>query len=212
MRALPNKPCLTYANVISTVALFVALGGASYAASGGLAPGSVGTRQLRNRSVTPPKLAFGYASGVVERFSGREFSIGERPPACSRRAQKCGPPGFEGKRVAETSVTLTRPSRIMIMASALVTNYSHKQAAWVAPSDIVQGARSPENVCFSQTVVPRNSVETVSCAGVTDTLRPGKYLLKIFEGAWSSTTPGIKATAEQPIVVWWTLPPSAHGG
>jgi hypothetical protein len=33
---------------MSTLALFVALGGVSYAASGGLAPNSVGTAQLRN--------------------------------------------------------------------------------------------------------------------------------------------------------------------
>jgi hypothetical protein len=48
---------LSYANVISTVALFVALGGASYAAIA-LPAGSVGTRQLRTAAVTPRVLGF----------------------------------------------------------------------------------------------------------------------------------------------------------
>ena len=67
---------LTYANVVASGALFVALGGASYAAvslpersvgtkqlrndavkQSKLAPGSVGSEQLRRRSVKAPKLA-----------------------------------------------------------------------------------------------------------------------------------------------------------
>jgi hypothetical protein len=41
--------------VVATLALFVALGGTTYAAVG-LAPGSVGTRQLRNGAVTAAKV------------------------------------------------------------------------------------------------------------------------------------------------------------
>jgi hypothetical protein len=48
---------LTYANVTATVALFVALGGASYAAIA-LPPNSVGPRQLRSGAVSPRALAF----------------------------------------------------------------------------------------------------------------------------------------------------------
>ena len=42
-------------NAIALLALFVALGGTSYAALS-LPPGSVGTRQLKNRAVTAAKL------------------------------------------------------------------------------------------------------------------------------------------------------------
>ena len=45
-------------NAIALVALFIALGGTSYAALS-LPAGSVGTRQLRNRAVTGAKLAKG---------------------------------------------------------------------------------------------------------------------------------------------------------
>lgn len=47
---------LTYANVVATLALFVALGGGAYAAIK-LPANSVGTKQLRSRAVTPAKLS-----------------------------------------------------------------------------------------------------------------------------------------------------------
>jgi hypothetical protein len=46
---------LTYANVISTVALFVALGGVSYAAVK-LPANSVGTKQIKSKAVTKAKV------------------------------------------------------------------------------------------------------------------------------------------------------------
>jgi hypothetical protein len=49
MRSLGRD--LTYANVTVTIALFVALGGTSYAAFS-LPAGSVGTKQLKNGAVT----------------------------------------------------------------------------------------------------------------------------------------------------------------
>lgn len=51
-----GRPRLTYANVVSTVALFVALTGAGAYAAGQLAPRSVGERQLRPGAVTAEKL------------------------------------------------------------------------------------------------------------------------------------------------------------
>ena len=47
---------LTYANVVSTVCLFVVLGGGAYAAVQ-LPPKSVGTKQLRNKAVKRVKIA-----------------------------------------------------------------------------------------------------------------------------------------------------------
>ena len=47
---------LTYANVVSTLALFVAVGGAGAFAAGRLAPKSVGEQQLRHGAVTAEKL------------------------------------------------------------------------------------------------------------------------------------------------------------
>jgi hypothetical protein len=59
---------LTYANIVATLALFVALGGSAYGAlrlpknsvgSNQISSGAVGSRQLRNGGVTNPKLAVG---------------------------------------------------------------------------------------------------------------------------------------------------------
>ncbi len=49
---------LTYANVVASLALFLALGGVSYAATQ-LASNSVGTAQLRSNAVTGPKVKNG---------------------------------------------------------------------------------------------------------------------------------------------------------
>jgi hypothetical protein len=54
MRALSSK--LTYANVISTLCLFLVLGGGAAVAAGQLGKNSVGTKQLRNGAVTGPKI------------------------------------------------------------------------------------------------------------------------------------------------------------
>jgi hypothetical protein len=54
---------LTYANVISTLCLFLLLGGGAYAASG-LSKNSVGTKQLKNSSVTAKKLKNGAVTGA----------------------------------------------------------------------------------------------------------------------------------------------------
>lgn len=51
------RPKLNYANVIATIALFVALGGAAVAA--GLPKGSVGPKQLKKGAVTPGALRKG---------------------------------------------------------------------------------------------------------------------------------------------------------
>jgi hypothetical protein len=51
-------------NLVAYIALFVALGGTSYAAFS-LPAGSVGARQLRNHSITPIKFAPGSIGGFV---------------------------------------------------------------------------------------------------------------------------------------------------
>jgi len=74
---------LTYANVAATLALFVALGGTSYAAFS-LPAGSVGTKQLKNGAVTRAKLAHGLQPGP----QGPQGPAGATGPA--------GPPGPSG--------------------------------------------------------------------------------------------------------------------
>jgi hypothetical protein len=55
---------LNYANVMATIAVVLALGGASAMAAGGLAKNSVGTRQLRQGAVTGAKVKDGSLGGT----------------------------------------------------------------------------------------------------------------------------------------------------
>ncbi len=72
---------LGYANVMSTLALFIALGGISYAATT-LPAKSVGTPQLQNRAVTATKLAGNVVTSSKVRdgsLRARDFAKGQLP-------------------------------------------------------------------------------------------------------------------------------------
>jgi hypothetical protein len=62
MRNLRGR--LTYANVMATIAVFIALGGASYAATQKLPKNSVGTKQLKKNAVTGAKVKNGTLTGT----------------------------------------------------------------------------------------------------------------------------------------------------
>lgn len=85
MKKLREK--LTYANVISTLALFLVLtGGAAYAASH-LGKNSVGTKQLKKNAVTSAKIKNGAVTGAKVKLS----SLGQVPSA--RRADTAADAG-----------------------------------------------------------------------------------------------------------------------
>jgi hypothetical protein len=86
---MPNKPRLTYANVVSTVALFLALsGGVAFAASriqtgdiadnavksAKIAPGAVRTGNLFKRAITSGKLALGavHSDQIADKVVGSQ--------------------------------------------------------------------------------------------------------------------------------------------
>ena len=70
-------------NVVAYLALFVALGGTGYAAAN-LPAGSVGTRQLKNHSITPIKFDRGSVAGYVRDWitiDSRGVILSSRPKA-----------------------------------------------------------------------------------------------------------------------------------
>jgi hypothetical protein len=77
---------LTYANVIATLALFIALGGASYAAVK-LPKNSVGSRQIKNGAVTRAKIgknavtAASIAPGAITQTAINPSTLGTVPSA-----------------------------------------------------------------------------------------------------------------------------------
>jgi hypothetical protein len=74
-RALLSKirTRLTFANVVSVIALFVALGGGAYAAIK-LPANSVGSKQIKKRAVTPAKVS----PGTVALFKGQKGAVGPK--------------------------------------------------------------------------------------------------------------------------------------
>lgn len=74
MRKIQRR--LTFANVVSCIALFVALGGAAYAA-GKPGKNSVGTKQIKNSAVTAAKIKNGTITGTKINLS----SLGAVPNA-----------------------------------------------------------------------------------------------------------------------------------
>jgi hypothetical protein len=81
---------LTYANVISTIALFCALAGGAYAANL-LPPKSVGTAQLKKNAVTSPKVK----DGTLQK---KDFKPGQLPAGQQGPRGEAGPRGAEGPR------------------------------------------------------------------------------------------------------------------
>jgi hypothetical protein len=68
---------LTYANVMSSIAVFLVLGGGAAFAAGKLAKNSVGTKQLKNNAVTTKKIKNNAVTGAKV----KESSLGEVPSA-----------------------------------------------------------------------------------------------------------------------------------
>ena len=84
----PLMSRLTYANVISTVALFVALGGGAYAAVK-LPAGSVGPRQLQDNAVSSRKVLDGSLLAA-------DFQRGQLPAGPKGPQGPAGTPGAPG--------------------------------------------------------------------------------------------------------------------
>jgi hypothetical protein len=91
------RESLTYANVMATIAVFVALGGGAYAAFK-LPAKSVGSKQLKNGAVTPRKLA----PATVNRFKSERGAQGAQG---STGAQ--GPKGDTGPSTGPAGGSLT---------------------------------------------------------------------------------------------------------
>ena len=72
-----QRPKLTYANVVATLALFIALGGATALAASHLGKNSVGTKQLKKNSVTTAKIKKNAVTGAKIKLS----SLGTVPSA-----------------------------------------------------------------------------------------------------------------------------------
>ena len=119
---------LTYANVIATLALFLALGGSAIAVSQ-LPRGSVGTAQLRKSAVTESKvknrslLARDFKRGQLP--AGPKGDLGPAGPMGPQGPQ--GPQGAQGSQGLDgepgaTNVTVKRPLLATVLAPGETTS------------------------------------------------------------------------------------------
>jgi hypothetical protein len=107
---------LSYSNVVATIALFIALGGASYAAVA-LPAHSVGTRQLKAGAVTPGTLGFplgarSFTASVEGDLPNGSCRIRGAPPgdlSCKAILEEGTPLGY---------LHLPRPGKLVITAIA----------------------------------------------------------------------------------------------
>lgn len=111
------RSSLTYSNVVSTICLFLLLGGGAAFAASELAKNSVGTEQIRKGAVTPSKLS-ATAKRVTLGLPGQEGAIGPRgkagPAGPQGKEGPVGPPGKEGP-------TGTAPGAISFEAKTTAT-------------------------------------------------------------------------------------------
>jgi hypothetical protein len=115
---------LTYSNIVATVALFLALGGVSYAAVT-LAPNSVGTSQLRSGSVTGSKLAFPLGIATSEDAGPVTLSTSSCSP------QTACPAVANASPLTSASLNLTKASRVLLIGSGEFNLSSPNAAASV---------------------------------------------------------------------------------
>jgi hypothetical protein len=118
MEALRER--LTYANVMATVAVFLALGGVSYAAVS-LPRGSVGREQLRKDSVTKSKIA--RKSVGRSELRRRGVTKGSLSPWIRRQLRRRAKTGATGPRGATGARGLAGPParRVRYSAAASAT-------------------------------------------------------------------------------------------
>jgi len=83
------RPRLTYANVIATLALFLALGGGAAFAASTLGKSSVGSKQLKRNAVTGAKVKDGS-------LSAGDFKAGQLPAGDRGTSGDRGPQGVAG--------------------------------------------------------------------------------------------------------------------
>ncbi|HEY5333843.1 MAG TPA: hypothetical protein VIJ21_09875 [Solirubrobacterales bacterium] len=149
---------LTFANVVACLALFVALGGASYAASK-LPKNSVGTKQLKKGAVTAAKVK-------PHSLLAKDFKPGQLPRGANGATGAAGPNGPQGAVGAPGA-----------SAGSSTATLPHARIALLdANEPITSGGR--QQVSFD-TVVEDNAgmADLISRPGTLQVPRAGLYLV-----------------------------------
>lgn len=110
--------CLTYSNVMATVAMFLAMGGAAYAIT--VPDNSVGPNQLRSRAVTSHKIKRSAVSSqkIKDRsLMAHDFKRGQLPAFRGAQADDTDPAPAFSTTVKSATITTSRSGRIWVVAA-----------------------------------------------------------------------------------------------
>jgi hypothetical protein len=97
------RSSLSYANVMSTIAVFLILGGATAFAASNLGKNSVGSKQLKKNSVTAAKIKNNAVTGAKVQdgsLSSGDFAAGQIPKGATGATGPAGKTGPAGTAVA----------------------------------------------------------------------------------------------------------------
>lgn len=163
---------VTFANVVSLLALFVALGGSSYAALK-LPKNSVGARQIRSNAVSSPKVADGS-------LLAQDFKAGQLPAGAKGEKGDQGSQGVQGVAGAPgTAKGYARVNPATVGPTPLPNPPRSKGVNGIVQPDL--GAVGPDvpdyKFCFDLTFTPEVAVGSANItnnANVTATV-PGDY-------------------------------------
>jgi len=154
---------LTYANVVATLALFMALGGASAFAATQLAKNSVGTKQIKNDAVTAAKIKNGAITGSKINLS----SLGTVPRAAN--AANAAVAANANSLGGNPASTFEQNSNLL---SAVVTNNGTTASLVRGTAGATAERVGPGEV---EVTFPR---DVSQCAWVADRGEPGPVLVE----------------------------------
>ena len=178
MKRLRGK--LTYANVISTLALFLVLAGGSAFAAGKLGKNSVGTKQIKNNAITTAKIKDGAVTGSKIVAAG----LGTVPSATNAT----------NAAHAATADTATRATSADSAASAAnaqtVGGKTVAQLAAEAKLTCPAGMRMQSGLCFETSARAATSLSSAIFACSKEGFwLPGLGQLLAYEGKNYATSP-----------------------
>jgi hypothetical protein len=195
------KRHLSVANVLSCIALFVALGGAAYA-SGKLGPGQVKAVNIANQAVTNPKIKTqAVTSGKIKNSGINAVDIAPGAVVNSKLAKKAvtasklGTESVEGSKLAKKAVTESK-----IGPEAVTNGKIGKEAVTSAKISTPLWLQLLKNVTY----VTETSVnDSTTAKSITATCPSGKEAIGggvRINGASSSPKAGVVVSESAPVV------------
>jgi hypothetical protein len=176
-------PQLSYSNVIATIALFIALGGAAVAA--GLPRNSVGANQLKRGAVTAAKLKRGAVTG------------GKLAPK-SVVAGKLGPNSVLPGNIGNGAITSAKIGGGAVIANSIKNNVitTNKLNSKAVTTDKLAAGAVTEPILANGAVTPAKLSKEFG--PIVSTLKSGQTLRGVFDlgGTMKSLDPATYRTSE----------------